>query len=101
MVSKTKPQAVLPPTVRAILGIGGAAEVVRILGNDLNVRTVERWLRSRRTPVSYIKRMSAASGIPVDEFLDYEEQRSQHNLQGAGGGRSVDSQHHGEEQESA
>lgn len=79
LISK-KPFA-LSPTVRAILGAGGPSKIVRRLGGKVHVRTVEFWLRRARTPVGYLKQMSAISGIPVDEFLTYEETMLHNNLE--------------------
>jgi transcriptional regulator with XRE-family HTH domain len=64
----------LPPPVRAILQVG-PAEVARQL--NVKIRTVDQWLKRTRVPVGYIRRMSTITGIPVDEFLAYEEQRIQ------------------------
>ncbi len=75
MVNSSKTQPALPPTVRAILSVGGAREVASRLGAPVTARMVEQWLQRSRTPVTYLRRLSAISGVTVDEFLEYEERQ--------------------------
>lgn len=66
-------KSTLPPVMRAVLRAGGSAGLVKALGGGVKISTVDQWLRRGRAPAGYISKISAVSGIPVAEFLDYEE----------------------------
>jgi hypothetical protein len=74
MKRKAHPAApVVPPTVKAIVRLGGSTAAAAKL--DVSLGVVKTWMRSRSVPMAHVRRLAKLSGVSLEEFFKYEEGR--------------------------